>query len=273
MSGESRGSGDDAAGVVAFDNTGTLSAAEAVVVPATDDPRFAGPVPEVDASVRAALASVECGDVDVLRSGDPLGAVIADAALPVHVALSNGEPTDRAVRDAVLADRSLAARRVADGADELVDRVAGEFDASPPVGVQLVVDVDAGTIHRAVAYTTVPDPRARGVLDRVRARGYDPHIVSGDARHILEVVAGTVGVPAANVHAYRSAGGKAATVEALRAATPGPVVMVGDYVNDRQAFRAADRSVLVATDGDPAPSLAAHADRVAADIEAVPALL
>lgn len=260
-------------GAVAFDNTGTLSAVEAEVIPVADDPRFQRRVPDIDPAVRAALVSVDGVHQGAFRSDDTISAVVERADLPVHVALSNTDTDDDEARRAVLADGRVPARRVADGVDDLVRRVAGDFEGPPPVGVQLVVDLDGGTIHRVIAYTTVPHPRAAGIVERVRANGFDPHIVSGDATHILEAVAEVVGVPAGNVHAYQSADGKADVVRRLRETYDGPVVVVGDYVNDRLAFRVADRSLLVSHDGEPEPSLRDVADVVVDEFDDVPDLI
>ena len=273
-------------GVVAFDNTGTLSDPVVEWAAVSDDAMAETPVPEMPTDRPTALASVALDDYDVFDADESLGAVVAAADLPVTLALSNVETTAEAVREAVVADDEVPARAVIQQVEALIERASAEFSRDdPPVGVQLAVDLDTGRIHRVFAYTTVPRAVAAEVVGRTRELGYEPHVVSGDATHILRRVAEEVGVPAANVHAYQSATDKADTLSALR--TDGAsAVMVGDYVNDRFALELADLGILVRegdpddgpadrADGpaDPDDGLADRADATVAGIEDVPAIL
>lgn len=269
-----RATGDPATerrGVVAFDNTGTLSDPVVESAAVSDDAMGETPVPEMPPERPTALASVALDDYDVFDADESLGGVVAAADLPVTLALSNVETTAEAVREAVVADDEVPARAVTQQVEALIERASAEFSRDdPPVGVQLAVDLDAGRIHRVFAYTTVPRAVAAEVVGRARELGYEPHVVSGDATHVLHGVAEEVGVPAANVHAYQSATDKADTLAALRAG--GDAVMVGDYVNDRFAFERADLGILVG-EGDPDDGLADRADCTVAGIEDVPSVL
>lgn len=265
---------DENRGVVAFDNTGTLSDPVVEQADVREDAAFDAPVPEMPPDRPTALASIALDEYDAFDADDPLGAVVADRDVPVTLALSNVTTTAEETREAIVADDGVPARSVTEQVETLVERVGAEFSLDdPPVGVQLVVDLDAGRIHRVIAYTTVPRAVAAEVVGRVRELGYEPHIVSGDATHILGRVADEVAVPESNVHAYQSADGKAAVLSEFRTASGGEVVMVGDYVNDRFAFEVADTGVLIRRDDGPYETLADLADATVEGIEDVPEVL
>jgi soluble P-type ATPase len=254
-------------GIVAFDNSGTLSETVVVGAETGDNPAFQQPVPEIPPARPAALVSIVLKEYTAFETDDLLGRVVDDGAFSLGLALSNVTTTPDDARDAVVADEVVRARTVAEQVDDLVEEVSDRFPGrEPPIGVQLVVDLDAGRIHRVLAYTTVPRPVAASVVDAVREIGYEPHIVSGDAEHILHAVADTVSVPPSRVFPYQSATDKADTIATLRGA--GDIVMVGDYVNDRYALDAADIGILI-DDGGSDPELTAVADRTVSTIEGV----
>lgn len=264
--------GSEGRGVVAFDNSGTLSEPVVEGAAVSDDARTT-PVPEIPAERPTALASIALDGYAVFDDGRPLGRVVDASGIPITLALSNVETTTKAVRDAVVSDDSVPAHAVTERFDRLVDRVDAEYALSdPPVGIQLVVDLDAGRIHRVFAYTTVPRTAAADVVGLVRSLGYDPHIVSGDATQILDRVASEVAVGESNTHPYQSAADKAATITEL-AGTGGSAVMVGDYVNDRFAFDAADVGILIREDCEPSGELVDRADTTVERIEDVPGVL
>lgn len=261
-------------GVVAFDNTGTLSRTVVEGRAVSDDSAFDAPVPDIPPERPTALVSVALDDYGAFDTDEPLGGVLAAEEVPVHLALSNVDVTVEAATAAVRAADEVPARAVVERVETLQDRVGASLSVDPPpTGVQLVTDLDAGRVHRVIAYTTRPRAVASEVVGRVRELGYEPRILSGDATHVLRGVAEAVAIPLDRVHAYQSADGKAAVIRALQADREGEVVMVGDYVNDRHAFEAADLAVLICENGTPDDALARRADRVVAGIEDVPDLL
>jgi soluble P-type ATPase len=261
--------------VVALDNSGTVSDAvvETVGYLDTPDPDLDCPVPAVRVDRPVVLVNVALDGLEglaVLDTDAPLGRVLVDADTPIHLALSNVETTEAEARRATLADGVAPARPLFEAVTRLRDRVVDEHGhEDPPVGVQLVVELEPGRVHRGFAYASVPRSESRSVVEALRDRGFDVHLVSGDAAGVLEAVAAQVGIDPGNVHAYQSPDGKAETVAALRERNGGPVVMVGDYVNDRLAFERADRAVLVCPDGDPDPTLARRVDAVAGSLSEV----
>jgi soluble P-type ATPase len=265
------------AGVVAFDNTGTLSDVELSVRPVTDDPTYEAPVPDIPARHPTALVGLAIGDLTVFDTDASVGEILERETADVHLALSNVEVSDSEVHRALLAADGTPGRSVLAALDTLHERLETTHPNRPPVplGVQLVVGLDDARIHRIVAYTTVPRTGARRVLGRLEYAGWEVHIVSGDRAPILGAVADRLGVPREQVHTDQSAADKAETIRALRASRGSPVAMVGDYVNDRAAFEAADRGVLIVEPGEdpPAETLRAAADIVVDSLDDVPAVL
>lgn len=261
---------DPRRGIVVFDNSGTLSEVVVEAVALVEDGVVDAPVPEVDPDHPCALVSLGGEDYTVFDTTEPFGSVIERDRRALHVALSNVEPTDAAVRAAVEAERSVPARVVTEQLRAVAERVDTNYPewAAPPLGVQVVVDLHRESLEQVLGYTTVPLAEGAAVVEAVRAAGFEPHIVSGDATHILRAVATAVDIPPTNVHPYQSPTDKAATVRALQARGPGPVVMVGDYLNDTLAFEAADYAVYVEDPDRSFPALAARADAVIEELGA-----
>jgi Cu2+-exporting ATPase len=104
----------------------------------------------------------------------------------------------------------------------------------------LLVAVD-GEVVAAAAFGDPIRPEARQALDRLRALGWRPGILSGDHPRIVAGVAAQLGVPVAEQAGGLLPEDKLARVEeSLR---EGPVVMVGDGVNDAAALAAASVGV------------------------------
>ncbi|WP_252700303.1 HAD family hydrolase [Natronosalvus vescus] len=239
--------------VVAFDNSGTLSETTVVrktVVPGYD---WLESVPATPSNQgEFALVNLVCDDLEPFQSTDPLGSVLDAADVPIRLALSNCEMTVDRARELLFEERDLPARVVADQVELAVERTMDRETShlktnTPPAGAQLVADVGERTVVRVVGYTATPLQVSPEVVAWASENGYDPHIVSGDSTNILQSVADVVGIPAENVHPYQSAVDKRRTVESL--GEDRPVVMVGDFVNDRFAFEVADFAVFI-DDGD-----------------------
>ncbi|MFB6112405.1 MAG: HAD family hydrolase [Halobacteriaceae archaeon] len=262
--------------VVAFDNTGTLSEVVTSVGRLSESSIFDAPVPEIPSAHPVALVGLAVRDHSCFETEETLAAVVEAAEIDVHLALANVEVDDTAVRSALLADTEAPARAVSREVNALHSQLETAQSARPevPLGVQLVVGLAPPRIHRIIAYTTVPRPGARRVLGRMGAAGWAVHLVSGDRAPILAAVAEHLGIPPAHVHPDQSAADKAATIRALRRRAP-CVAMVGDYVNDRAAFEAADSAVLIAGDGDEPPpdALVSIADVVVESLDAIPDVL
>lgn len=104
----------------------------------------------------------------------------------------------------------------------------------------VVVAVD-GEVVAAAGFGDPLRPDARGAIDALRARGWDVGLLSGDDQRVVDAVGGTLGLePTRRIGAQAPEDKLRAVSEAARR---GPVVMVGDGVNDAAAMAAASVGV------------------------------
>ncbi len=107
----------------------------------------------------------------------------------------------------------------------------------------IVIAVD----QRGVAVAGLADPirpDARAALDELTRAGWQVELLSGDDARVARRVGAALGIPAERCHGGASPEDKALRVTAQRLA--GPVVMVGDGVNDAAAMAAATAGIAVA---------------------------
>lgn len=266
---------DGVEAVLALDNSGTLSTNTAVGRALVPNAEWASPVPDapVDRG-RLALISVDHDSLSCLRVDRPLGEVLVEEDVSLYLALSNCDVTLEEAREVVLTEETPARELWTQA--KRATRQMGENDQEEHVpGVQVVVDVSTARVLRFVGYVATPKPEARDIVEWARDQGYEPHVVSGDTATILQQVADTVAVDAANVHPYQSPADKARTVRQLRDRIGAPVVMVGDYVNDRLAFDTADVAVFIDDEENEMVRevLAPRADYRIPDLRALPSAL
>lgn len=107
------------------------------------------------------------------------------------------------------------------------------------------------------SFTDAPLKAARTLIEAVKARGLDVHLVTGDRAGEAQGLARLLGIGPAKVHAEVSPEEKFALVEQLGEAGH-KVAMVGDGLNDTAALAAAHVSI--------APGTALEAARNAADV-------
>ena len=131
-----------------------------------------------------------------------------------------------------------------------IDRAERETTAATATPVLVAVD------GRAVAVAGLGDPLRPDVsdsLDRLRKLGWKVRILSGDHPEVVAAIGRRLGFEAADAIGGASPEAKLAAVR--EAGAGGPVVMVGDGVNDAAALAAAD--VGIAVHGGAEASLAA----------------
>jgi Cu2+-exporting ATPase len=174
----------------------------------------------------------------VVRVGEVLGRGV-EGEIDGHAVLVGSEAFLRerlgggAAMDAWLEDSSV---RIAQASDSLRVFIARD-----------------GQLLGAIMLRDAIRPDAAEAIDHLRHMGITPLILSGDAPAVVHAVASTLQIDAADVHASLGPEQKLATVQSL--ASRGPVIMVGDGVNDAPALAGA--TVGIAVRGGAEASLAA----------------
>jgi Cu2+-exporting ATPase len=167
----------------------------------------------------------------------------------------------------------VAGRRVAVGSPAFVQTITGASGEPTPAAegrTPIVVEVRTPV---AVALDGVPAGRAwfddpiradaARSLARLRALGFLPSVLSGDASEVVRHVAGTLGFAPGEAVGGQTPEAKRAAIES--ALLSGPVAMVGDGVNDAAAIARATVGISVAG--------GAEASRAASDVHlALPGL-
>ncbi|MBN8523747.1 MAG: cation-translocating P-type ATPase [Planctomycetes bacterium] len=226
---------------IALDKTGTLTTGRPSVVAVE-------PATGIAAEHLLAIALALEG-----RSGHPLARAVIDHARSLGISPAESD------QHTVIPGRGLTAR--CDGglawlgspryAIERLPALAADgwlSTATKPGGV-IVVGMD----DRLLGVIRVADqvrPEARTVIAELRRQGIrSVAMVTGDDHGTAQVVAGELGIDA--VHAELLPADKVERIAAL-AAQSGPVLMVGDGVNDAPALARADLGVAMGAAGSPA---------------------
>ena len=215
------------AGVVAFDKTGTLTRGR----PAVTDIL---PLRADEGELLALAAAVERG------SSHPIAqAILAHAAaigVPEWMATEAGAVPGEAVHASIDGRRVwVGSPRFAAARSPLSEEVSARLAELEGAGKSVVVVLDAGGALGLIAVRDEPRPDAQDAVAALRRLGLSPVMLTGDNRRTGEAIGSALGV---EVRAELLPGGKLAEIARLRAG--GPVVMVGDGINDAPALAAAD---------------------------------
>lgn len=178
-----------------------------------------------------------------------VAALEAESSHPIAAAIGAGLAVDRVpdVEASTHAVGSGITGRVA-GHDVVIGRprfvrslcASDASAAEPDEGTAGLTPVLVGVDGRVVARALLGDavrPDAKASIAALRRAGWSVDIVSGDDERVVRTVAESVDVPAAQAVGGAGPEAKLALVEAAR--RTGPVVMVGDGVNDAAAIAAA----------------------------------
>ncbi len=208
----------------------------------------------------------------------PRGRYAATELIALAGAAESGSehPIGRAIAEAAVASAPL--------------RAAADFRAQPGFGVRASVDGRPVTVGRAdlptdghpgrtavrVAVGDEPigvieladqvRPDSARAINRLRALGLTPHLLTGDHQGVAAAVAAEVGIDPANVHAGVLPEQKVAVVAGLQRAGH-RVAMVGDGINDAAALATADLGMAMGA-GTDAAIAAADLTLVRADLSA-----
>lgn len=204
-----------------FDKTGTLTLGE---------PAVAETVPAAGWTHEELLAAAAAAEAGI---DHPLAHAIVAAGPAASAEQSAGE------RHARAAEGSWQGRHVrvaAAKADVLAQAVPD------PAGLTwLTVELDGAPMgHLGLADRI--DPQAAGTIAALRRRGLEVWLASGDAQGPVQAVARQTGVALDQARAGMSPADKADLLREL----PGPVLFVGDGVNDAPAMAAAGCGISVA---------------------------
>ncbi len=223
--------------VIAFDKTGTLTLGRpelASLVPADGFDR---------ATVLRLAAAAEA------QSEHPIAAALVAAAGP---GLPQAEAVEaipghglraRVDGHAVLigSDRLMTQQGIAlQGLDKAADQSAGRGETP------LYVALDG----RIAALVTVSDPIKPGTREAIaalHAAGFKAAMITGDNSRTAQAIAGDLGID--HVRAQLLPADKVATIRDLRQEF-GPVVFVGDGINDAPALASADTGIAIGTGTD-----------------------
>lgn len=231
------------AAIVVLDKTGTLTVGRPQV---TDVFAAQG---ATDEELLIAAAAAERG------SEHPLGAAIVDEAadsrgldlpdirrfqshtgLGIEVELADG-------RTIHVGRRDLARQAGAD-----TSAIDADFERLQDEGKTAILVETDGRVLGVLAVADALKPHAAEAVAELKRMGMEVAMVTGDNRRTAEAIARAAGIH--RVMAEVLPAGKSDEIRRLQAERRGPVVMVGDGINDAPALAAADVGVAIGTGTD-----------------------
>ncbi len=230
-------------GLVYLDKTGTLTEGALRLVAWRGDPTAR---PLAAALERHSAHPLARALVDGLAEAGAAATADADAVRETVGGGLEGQVHGHAVL--VGSPRFVAARLGALGP------LVGEIDELAAAGITPVVIAVDGRAAAVAGLADALRPDARATVARIRAAGWDVAILSGDDPRVVDRVARELDLDPARCRGGVTPEGKLAAVQdALRA---GPVVMVGDGVNDAAALAAASCGIAMHGGAEAATSVA-----------------
>jgi len=137
----------------------------------------------------------------------------------------------------------------------------------------VILNMDIPGIEFTVTTGGRPFEGAKETVSELHRMGVPAYIASGDRVTKLERMGDYLGIPRERVYGVATPSMKARIVEDLKEQYD-KVVMVGDAINDLNAFRRADLAVLTAQQSDRKPDvLYASVDRVIHNVSEVPGIV
>ncbi len=226
--------------VVAFDKTGTLTTGTLRVVDSVGDPTAWRAAAHLERHFRHPVARAIV-QWQASRASGPAPLV------QVHRPRRVGACVEAEVDGRIM--RLGAPQAVCEGLD-----LEGEAWPAPVMelmararasGRAVQVLLWGNRVMGAVALADTLRADAREAVERARRMGWEVWVVSGDAPQAVRQVAEALNVPAERALGGQTPEQKVAWVRAMRARGRGPVVMVGDGLNDAAALAEADAGIAV----------------------------
>lgn len=226
----------DGAKVIAFDKTGTLTEGRPALVHSETAPGF-----DADTVLRLAAGAEQGSEHPIARA---LEQAAGAAPAPEEVEAIPGHGLRARVEGhAVLVGNArLMARETVD-VTPLSD-VLHQMERAAQTPVLVAVD---GKLAGAFAVADRIKPGARAAVDALKQAGLRVAMISGDARPVAEAIGADLGID--QIEAEILPEGKLDAVRALRERF-GPVIFVGDGINDAPALAEADVGLAIGTGTD-----------------------
>lgn len=246
-------------GTVFFDKTGTLTEGRMRVTHWTGSDQILADVALIESSVNHPIAAAivdfhATKNSNISKQGGALpacpqrqNAADPQASIPVTQNVGIGVAAELAGHDYEIGNVSLAEQYSAD--KDFRDALQQMIDDR----VSPVIVVRDQRCVAAFGLTDSLRAEANGVVTDLRSRGWGVQIISGDHEMTVQHVANQLGLEEQNAHGNLLPEDKLAAIH--EAEKSGPVMMVGDGVNDAAALAAAD--VGIAVRGGASASLAA----------------
>jgi Cu2+-exporting ATPase len=223
-------------GTVLLDKTGTLTEPGLALVGWTVEPGSG------EDEVLALAASLESGSTHpvagaIVAAAKARGLAIEPAADTTHH-LARGVEGLAAGRSVLVGSPAFLASRGIDLPPKLAEAAESAARAAQ---TPVAVAIDGRSVAVAAIGAAIRADAA-DAIEHLRARGWRVRLLSGDHPDAVRAVGATLGIDAADCLGGVSPEGKLA---AVKAEPVGPVVMVGDGVNDAAALAAADVGLAV----------------------------
>ncbi|MDI6866296.1 HAD family hydrolase [Methanoculleus sp.] len=137
----------------------------------------------------------------------------------------------------------------------------------------VILNMDLPGIEFTVTTGGRPFEGAREAISELHRMGVPAYIASGDRLEKLERMGDYLGIPRERIYGVATPSMKARIVEELKSQYE-IVVMVGDAINDLNAFQKADLAILTEQQSDRKPDiLYAYVDRVIRNVSEVPGIV
>ncbi len=230
----------DSAAVVAFDKTGTLTEgkprmSELTTVPGWDQARVLRLIGAAEAvsehpvaRALTAAAQERCGQLPQAHN------VTAQEGLGLSAQVDG--------RDILIGSPRLMDQNSVDRSG-----LAAQISAIESTGQSCVLAAVDGDLCAAMAVADTLKPDAASTLQALHNRGLKTVMITGDSRQAAKAIGAKLGL--SQVEAEILPAGKKEAIESLQAAH-GPVVFVGDGINDAPALAAADVGIAMGTGTD-----------------------